>query len=163
MCLLTDTEQLIAGKAAGRKAATYRENIKGVGIPLVGGSHRSHWQVFDSSEASRVAATCCSAAINGRNVPIIQVWGVRTGRKRAAVDTTQPAIPLGSITTGWACQISIAPLFQTIAMGTKVPRPRGTFQGTSMVWKSAAIEIYGGGHLRKRATKIPSYFVRRLG
>ena len=45
----------------------------------------------------------------------------------------------------------------------KSSRPRGTFQGTSMVWKSAAIEIYGGGHLRKRATKIPSYFVRRLG
>ena len=95
--------------------------LVGVGIPLVGGSHRSHCQVFDSSEASRVAATCCSAAINGRNVPIIQVWGVRAGRKRAAGDTTQPAIPLARITTGWACQISIAALFQTITVRTKVP------------------------------------------
>ena len=93
---------------------------RGVGIPLVGGSHRSHWQVFDSSEASRVAATCCSAAINGRNVPIIQVWGVRAGRKRAAGDTTQPAVPLARITTGWDYQISIVPLFQTIAVRTKV-------------------------------------------
>ena len=54
-------------------------------------------------------------------VPIIQVWGVRAGRKRAAGDTTQPAIPLARITTGWACQISIAALFQTITVRTKVP------------------------------------------
>ena len=67
-----------------------------------------------------MAATCCSAAINGRNVPIIQVWGVRAGRKRAAGDTTQPAIPFGSVPTGWDYQISIVPLFQTIAVRTKV-------------------------------------------
>ena len=120
MYLLTSTEQLI-GKQRGRKQRLTVRLSRGVGIPLVGGSHRSHWQVFDSSEASRVAATCCSAAINGRNVPIIQVWGVRAGRKRAAGDTTQPAIPLARITTGWACQISIAALFQTITVRTKVP------------------------------------------
>ena len=54
---------------------------------------------------------------------ISQDFGVRTGRKRAAGDTTQPAIPLtfGSVPTGWACQISIAALFQTITVRTKVP------------------------------------------
>jgi hypothetical protein len=45
MCLLMNTEQLIARKAAGQKAATYRENIEGVGIQLVGGSRCSHWQL----------------------------------------------------------------------------------------------------------------------
>ena len=50
-----------------------------------------------------------------------QDFGVRTGRKRATGDTTQLAVPLGRITTGWACQISIVPLFQTIAVRTKVP------------------------------------------
>ena len=52
---------------------------------------------------------------------ISQDFGVRTGRKRAAGDTTQLAILLARITTGWACQISIAPLLQTIDVSTKVP------------------------------------------
>ena len=52
---------------------------------------------------------------------ISQDFGVRTGRKRAAGDTTQPAIPFGSVPTGWACQISIAALFQTLTVRTKVP------------------------------------------
>ena len=51
---------------------------------------------------------------------ISQDFGVRTGRKRAAGDTTQPAIPFGSVPTGWACQIPIAALFQTITVRTKV-------------------------------------------
>ena len=41
--------------------------------------------------------------------------GVGTGQERATGDTTQPTIPLGRIPTKWACQISIAALFQTIA------------------------------------------------
>ena len=40
--------------------------------------------------------------------------GVRSGRKRAAGDATESAIPIGRIPTGWAFQISIVLLFQTI-------------------------------------------------
>jgi hypothetical protein len=37
-----------------------------------------------------------------------------------------------------------------------------SFGRTSMVSKSGAIEICGGGHLRKRPNETPSYSVRRL-
>ena len=52
---------------------------------------------------------------------ISQDFEVSAGRKRATGDTAQLAVPLGRITTGWACQIHFAALFQTMAVRTKVP------------------------------------------
>ena len=62
-------------------------------------------------------------------MPISQDFEVSAGRKRATEYTTQPAIPLARITTGWACQIAIAALFQTIAVRTKVPDHGELFRG----------------------------------
>ena len=53
-------------------------------------------------------------------MPISQNFEVSAGRKRATGDTTQLTVPLGRITTGWACQIHFAALFQTMAVRTKV-------------------------------------------
>ena len=63
MCLLTNTEQLSAGEAAEQKAVTYRENIEGVGIRLVGGNRRNHWEVSSPSNGTFVPATRCGAPI----------------------------------------------------------------------------------------------------
>ena len=63
MCLLTNTEQLSAGEAAEQKAVTYRENIQGVGIQLVGSSRHNHWEVPSPSDDTFVPATRCSAPI----------------------------------------------------------------------------------------------------
>ena len=89
---------------------------------------------------------------------------VRTGRKRAAGDTTQPAIPLARITIGWACQISIVPLFQTIAVRTKVPDHGELLSARRWSGKVGRLKsAVPGRHLRKRAIEPPSYLVRRLG
>ena len=63
MCLPMNTEKLSARGAAEQKAVTYRENIQGVRIQLVGGSRHNHWEVSNPSDGTFVPAIRCSAPI----------------------------------------------------------------------------------------------------
>ena len=93
---------------------------------------------------------------------ISQDFGVRTGRKRAAGDTTQPATTFGRITTGWACQILIAALFQTIAVRTKVPDHGNPFSarrwsGKVQRLKSAVVGTPGSVRTKPPATGFAAW------
>ena len=50
MCLLTNSLQLNARKAAEEKAVTYRENVEGMGTWLIVDSHRSFWKDTSHSD-----------------------------------------------------------------------------------------------------------------
>ena len=83
MCLPTNTEQLSAGGAAEQKAVTYRENIQGVRIQLVGGSHRSHWQLPHFLALPIPAHSALQSVLVNSESAAWQDFEVSAGRKRA--------------------------------------------------------------------------------
>ena len=100
---------------------------RGVGIQLVGGSRRSHWQLPHFFALPILAHPALQSVLVRSEGAAWQNFEVSAGRKRATGDTTQLAVPLARIYDWVGMSDSFRPTFPDHRRALKSSRPRGTF------------------------------------